>query len=372
MKRIHHRKKHQPYIITLMDSQIVKLETSLSVPSVHELAKQLITKVPERYLHPNQDPIISDTISLPQVPVIDLNQLLSQDESPELEKLNQACKEWGFFQLINHGINPSVVENVKIGVEKLFSLPEKEKEKLRQKEGELEGYGQHFVCSEEQKLEWADLFFINMLPSSTRSSHIFPSVPQPFRNDLERYSLELEKLGMTIIKLMTKALKIKGEELVELFEDLRQTMRMNYYPPCPQPEQVIGINPHSDVAALTILLQVNEMEGLQIRKDGMWIPIKPLSNAFVINVGDILEILTNGIYRSIEHRATINSEKERISIATFHKPLMNRVVGPTPSLVTPERPAMFKKISVADYYRGFFSRKLQGKSYVDAVRINNT
>ena len=89
---------------------------------------------------------------------------------------------------------------------------------------------------------------------------------------------------------MTKALKIEPSELLALFEDGGQAMRMNYYPPCPQPEHVIGLHPHSDAEALTILLQVNEVEGLQIRKDGTWTPIKPLSNAFVINVGDVLEV----------------------------------------------------------------------------------
>jgi isopenicillin N synthase-like dioxygenase len=92
---------------------------------------------------------------------------------------------------------------------------------------------------------------------------------------------------------MEKALKMKRNELLEFFEDPGQGIRMNYYPPCPEPENVIGLNPHSDSGALTILLQVNEVEGLQIRKDGMWIPIKPLSNAFVINIGDMLEVIDN-------------------------------------------------------------------------------
>lgn len=90
---------------------------------------------------------------------------------------------------------------------------------------------------------------------------------------------------------MAKALQIEPNEMVDLFDDISQAMRWNYYPPCPKPENVIGLNPHSDAGALTILLQVNEIEGLQIRKDGEWIPIQPLSNAFVINVGDILEVI---------------------------------------------------------------------------------
>lgn len=89
---------------------------------------------------------------------------------------------------------------------------------------------------------------------------------------------------------MEKALKIKSNELVELFDDINQGMRMNYYPPCPQPENVIGLNPHSDMGMLTILLQANDIEGLQIRKDGQWIPVQPLPNAFVVNLGDMLEV----------------------------------------------------------------------------------
>ncbi|XP_057448038.1 protein SRG1-like [Lotus japonicus] len=347
--------------------------TSLLVPSVQELAKQHIAEVPKQYLHLNQDPInvVSNTTSSTQVPIVDLKKLLSQDAT-ELQKLHSACKEWGFFQLISHGVNLSLVENVKKGVQDFLSLPMEERKKLWQTPEDIEGFGQAFVVSEDQKLEWADVFFTTTLPSHARNPRLFPNIPQPLRDNLETYALELERIFITIINHMEKALEIESNEVLKLFDDVSQITRWNYYPPCPQPENVIGLNPHSDVDALTILLQVNEIEGLQIRKDGKWIPIKPLPNAFIINVGDILEILTNGIYQSIEHRATINSsEKARISIATFHRPLMNKVIGPTPSLVTPERPALFKSIVVEDYYRAFFLRKLQGKSLLDVIRIEN-
>lgn len=66
---------------------------------------------------------------------------------------------------------------------------------------------------------------------------------------------------------MTKALKMEQpSELLDFMEEGDQSIRMNYYPPCPQPDQVIGLNPHSNANALTILLQVNEMQGLQIKK----------------------------------------------------------------------------------------------------------
>ncbi|KAL5078867.1 hypothetical protein RYX36_007288 [Vicia faba] len=346
-----------------------KFKVSLLVPSVKELAKKPNLQVPEQYLYPNQDSIlVSNTTSLPQVPVIDLSKLSSED-SIELEKLDLACKEWGFFQLINHGVDQSLVENVKIGVPEFLSLPFEEKKKLWQTSDDMEGFGQLFVVSENQKLEWADLFFTTTLPSYARNPRIFPNIPRRLRDNLETYCLELKRVCITTIKHIEKALKVKPNEMVEIFDDIGQTMRVNYYPPCPQPENVIGLNPHSDAAALTILLQASDVEGLQIKKDGQWIPIKPLINAFVINVGDILEILTNGIYRSIEHRATVNSKNERISIASFHKPQMSKVIGPTPTLVTPERPALFKTFSVEDYYKAYFSRRLQGKSCLDLMRI---
>lgn len=84
-----------------------------------------------------------------------------------------------------------------------------------------------------------------------------------------------------------------------------------------------------------------------------------------------MQIVTNGIYKSTEHRATVNSVKERISIATFYSPSLDGEMGPAASLVTPERPAAFKRIGVADFFRGFFSRALVGKSYLDVVRIQN-
>ncbi|MED6108995.1 hypothetical protein PIB30_029469 [Stylosanthes scabra] len=355
-----------------MDLEMVRnIGTSKIVPSVQELAKKPISEIPDRYVRPNQDPlIVSNTTSLPQVPVVDLSKLLFSDLS-ELEKLDHACKEWGFFQLINHGVNLSLVESFKREVEEFFNLPIEKKKEFWQKPGEMEGFGQMFVVSDEHKLEWADLFHIVTLPSHIRNPHLFPTIPQPFRDVLEKYSLELKQLGDTIIELMAKALNIEPSEFVEFTEEGVEAMRMNYYPPCPEPEKVMGLNPHSDVSSLTILLQVNEMEGLQVRNNGMWIPIKPLPNAFVINIGDYLEILTNGIYRSIEHRAIVNSEKERISIATFLNPRFECVLGPLPSLVTPDRPAMFNKIGVRDFLKGYLSQELKGKSQIDALRIHN-
>ncbi|XP_014508326.1 protein SRG1 [Vigna radiata var. radiata] len=348
--------------------------TSLTVPFVQELAKEALASVPERYVRPvHERPTLSTTTPLPEVPVIDLSKLFSEDlKEAELENLHSAAKEWGFFQLINHGVSSCLVEKVKRGALEFFNLPIEEKKMFAQREGEgVEGYGQAFVVSEEQKLEWADMFFMLTLPPQLRKPYLFPNIPLPFRDDLERYCIELKKLAIKIIEIMGSGLSMERKEIRELFGEGVQSMRMNYYPPCPQPELVMGLNPHSDGGGLTILLQANEMEGLQINKDGLWIPVKPLPNSFIINVGDMLEIMTNGIYRSVEHRATVNLEKERLSIAAFYNPSMEVTIGPAPSLVTPKTPAVFRSIKVTEYYRGYLSKELRGRSHLDTMRVQN-
>ncbi|KAI4313625.1 hypothetical protein L6164_026588 [Bauhinia variegata] len=354
-----------------MEPNLTKLGSSLLVPSVQELAKKPLNTVPPRYVRPAQDPpTISNTNSLLELPVIDLNKFCSEDlKGPELDKLHYACQEWGFFQLTNHGVEASLVEKVKMDIQEFFNLPKEEKNKFWQTPGYIEGFGQAFVVSKEQKLDWADMFYMVTLLPSLRKPHLFPNLPLLLRENLEAYSSEMKKLALKILNLMAEALQMDPKEMKELFEEGYQGMRMNYYPPCPQPELVIGLNPHSDAVGLTILLQVNEMEGLQVRKDKMWVPVSPLPNAFIVNIGDILEIVTNGIYRSIEHRATVNSEKERISIAAFYSPKLDGDMGPAPSLISAEKPALFKRIGVADYFEGLFSRELYGKSYLDAMRI---
>lgn len=353
-----------------MEEKRVELK-SLPVPSVQELvsSEEPLATIPPRYVCPEPlDPPLLSSDGL-QVPVVDIQLLLAGDPS-ELQRLHSASRDWGFFQAVNHGVNCSVIERFKKEVKDFFDIPAKEKKKYWQTKETGEGFGQVFVVSEEQHLEWADTFIITTLPPSIRNPRLFPSLPSPFRETLECYSIETQTLASKIIDCLGQAL---GEETRKYFKEyfeerINQAVRINYYPPCPEPEKVIGLSPHSDGDALTILLQVNEVAGLQIRKDGNWFPITPLPDAFIVNIGDTLEILSNGVYRSIEHRAMVNRGKERLSVATFHNPGLDLEIGPSPSLVTPENPAKFRRITTTDYLKGYFARKLEGKSYLDVMR----
>ncbi|XVE71549.1 hypothetical protein DITRI_Ditri10aG0159900 [Diplodiscus trichospermus] len=144
-----------------MKSEVVKLGSSLSVPCVQELAKKPSTKIPPRYVRTDDDPVVlSDTISLPQVPVIDMQNLLSGE-------------------LINHGVSSALVEKAKSEIQEFFNLPMEEKKKFWQKPDDVEGFGQAFVVSEEQKLNWGDMFYMVTLPTHLRKPHLFPKLPLP-------------------------------------------------------------------------------------------------------------------------------------------------------------------------------------------------
>ncbi|CAI0437373.1 unnamed protein product [Linum tenue] len=156
----------------------VSLGSSLLVPSVQDLIKTQLGVVPSRYLRPDQDqPIVFDA----DVPIVDLEKLIDEATmDSELAVLHSACKDWGFFQLVNHGVSPALLENMKTQVQEFFNLPMEEKQKFWQSPGDVEGFGHLFVVSEEQKLDWADLFFLVTQPPDLRKPHLLPKLPLPF------------------------------------------------------------------------------------------------------------------------------------------------------------------------------------------------
>uniref|UniRef100_A0A7N0UPV1 Fe2OG dioxygenase domain-containing protein n=1 Tax=Kalanchoe fedtschenkoi TaxID=63787 RepID=A0A7N0UPV1_KALFE len=280
-----------------MEGKARKLGGSLQVPNVQELAKDGLSELPLRYVHPEMEPALVTTDDfLPEVPVVDMARLASVElGAEELEKLRFACSEWGFFQVVEHDVSRSLIEEMKAEIGRFFGLPLEEKRRYAQEPGDLEGYGQAFVVSEEQRLDWADMFYVVTQPTSMRKPHLLPKLTAHFKDCVEAYSTELKRLAVSILGSVSKAFKMDGEEMRELFDEGMQSMRSNYYPPCPQPELAIGLTPHTDPTGLTILLQANDTEGLQVRKGGHWIPVKPFPNAFIVNIGDMLEVKIYGL-----------------------------------------------------------------------------
>jgi isopenicillin N synthase-like dioxygenase len=184
-----------------------------------------------------------------------------------------------------------VIQDVKRDMIEFFKLPLEAKKVHAQVPGGLEGYGQAFVFSETQKLDWADMIYLMISPKESRDLRFWPTRPPSFRDSVDRYSAETAKVMACLLRFMAADLGVEPERLLEAFRGQPQSMRTTYYPPCRQAADVLGLSPHTDATGLALLLHVNDVQGLQIRRDGKWHAVDPLDGAFVVSVGDILEAL---------------------------------------------------------------------------------
>ncbi|KAJ1296281.1 hypothetical protein BS78_01G288200 [Paspalum vaginatum] len=328
-------------------------------------------EVPEKYVRSEikADPVIVGAEGY-NLPVIDMSRLLNPEFSEEeIAKLGSACEQWGFFQLVNHGLDQGLLQQIKADITKFFSLPLEEKLAVAIPPNGMEGFGHHFVFSEEQKLDWVDLLFLATRPIEHRNLTFWPTKPSTFRDTLDKYSLELANVSAQLLKFMANNLGVDQEALLSTFKGLPQSMRINYYPPCSQADKVLGLSPHTDGVGMTFLLQVNDVEGLQIRKDGKWFSVQAMNGALVVNIGDVLEILTNGRYKSIEHRAVVNSNKERITIAVFQSAHLFCTIGPLQELLKAGK-AHYKVIDGVEFTKGYFAAKLEGRRYLESLKLD--
>ncbi|URD77789.1 S-norcoclaurine synthase 1 [Musa troglodytarum] len=161
-----------------------RLGTSIDVPNVQALAASIANPadVPPRYVRPEAeaDPVVSDGDS--ELPVIDFSRLLHRGFSrEESAKLHHACADWGFFQLINHGVPDQAMEKMKADIVEFFKLPLEEKKASAQLPNSLEGYGHVFVVSDDQELDWADMMYLITRPLQSRNVDLWPSQPLTFR-----------------------------------------------------------------------------------------------------------------------------------------------------------------------------------------------
>ncbi|XP_028548095.1 S-norcoclaurine synthase 1-like isoform X2 [Dendrobium catenatum] len=110
-------------------------------------------------------------------------------------------------------------------------------------------------------------------------------------------------------------------------------------------------------------------QGLQIRRKGKWLPVQVIPGAFIVNIGDIIEILCNGKYKSIVHRAVVNNEKERLSVAGFHSLNIGDLVGPIAEIVKGDE-LLYKSLQFEEYFKQVLASKLEGKTIIDHMKLD--
>nr|ABP57081.1 anthocyanidin synthase [Coleus scutellarioides]ABP57082.1 anthocyanidin synthase [Coleus scutellarioides] len=341
-------------------------------PRVEELARRGLDTIPKDYIRPEEElksigDIFAEEKSIdgPEVPTIDLAEIDSSDEERRRkchDELKKAAEDWGVMYVINHGIPEELISRVKAAGKEFFELPVEEKEKHAndQAAGNVQGYGSKLANNASGQLEWEDYFFHCVFPEEKRELSIWPQNPPDYIPATSEYAKQLRGLTTKILSVLSLGLGLEEgrlEKEVGGMEDLILQMKINFYPKCPQPELALGVEAHTDVSALTFILH-NMVPGLQLFYEGKWVTAKCVPNSIIMHVGDTIEILSNGKYKSILHRGLVNKEKVRISWAVFCEPPKEKIVlQPLPETVSEAEPLRFPPRTFAQHLKHKLFRK---------------
>lgn len=305
------------------------------------------------------------TIEAEDIPIIDLSPILTSDSSEItnlVAQIGDACKKWGFFQVINHGVPSTCRQKIERASKEFFLLPTEEKRKVSRDEDNPMG----FYDTEHTKnvRDWKEVFdFVVENPTLLPASHEphdtelrelknqWPDFPNNFREACEEYARGIEKLSYKLLELIALSLGLSSKRLNNYFKDQTSFMRLNYYPLCPIHHLALGVGRHKDPGALTVLAQ-DDVGGLEVKRkaDGEWIQVKPTPDAYIINVGDIIQVWSNDRYESVEHRVIASSNKERFSVPFFFNPSHYVMVEPLEELTNEESPAKYKAYNWGKFF----------------------
>lgn len=327
-----------------------------------------LTTIPTFFIHPedpNPKPKTRPGNHKQSIPVVDF----SGPREKVVEQVRCASTTLGFFQIINHSVPVSAINRVVGSIKSFNEQPDELKMKYYTRDiTRGAAYSTNFDLYNSKAASWRDTLQVRLSPTPPEWEH----VPEVCRDPVVEWDKEAVKIGEELMGLLCEGLGVKKDRLKELSCLDGRVMAAHYYPFCPQPELTKGLTPHTDPGVLTVLVQ-NEMTGLQVKFDEDWVDLEPIPGAIVINIGDILQIMSNDIYKSVEHRVLANSFQEpRVSVAIFLNPgQRENSFGPFPELISDEKPAVYREFKYTDYMGRFFSKELDGKTLTNYYRVSN-
>lgn len=186
----------------------------------------------------------------------------------------------------------------------------------------------------------------------------------PFSEIVAKYQESMKNLAQTLTWLIFSSLGISAHDIQwasgpnaqahdknndDKLKGASAAIQLNSYPTCPDPDRAMGLAAHTDSTLLTILSQ-NNISGLQVFKEGTgWVTVPPIPGGLVVNVGDLLHIMSNGLYPSVLHRVRVNRTRQRISVAYLYGPPEGVKISPHPKVVGPSRPALYRPVTWHEY-----------------------
>ncbi|KAL5081773.1 hypothetical protein RYX36_010194 [Vicia faba] len=273
-----------------------------------------------------------------ELPLIDLERLSNEEERDEcMKEISEAASEWGFFQVINHGVSNEIMEDMISEQKKLFHEPFVNKlcaETLFNLSPKTYRWGNPCATNLTQ-LSWLEAFHFPLTDIPNMEQHI------TLRSSLEAFATRMATLTENLVEILAIKVNMNSNHFQENYLPKSSFIRLNRYPPCPISSKVYGILPHSDTSFLTILYQ-DQIGGLQLMKDGKWVDVKPNPSALVVNIGDLFQAISNNVYKSIKHRV-VAAEEERFSTAFFYCPFNDAVIQ------SENKPALYKRFTLREY-----------------------
>ncbi|KAJ4718847.1 1-aminocyclopropane-1-carboxylate oxidase 1 [Melia azedarach] len=294
-------------------------------------------------------------------PVISLENINGSERSAILEKIKDACENWGFFELVNHEISPELMDTVERLTKEHYRKCMQQRFKELVASRALEG-----VETEINDMDWESTFFVRHLPQSNINE--IPDLDDEYRKVMKEFALKLEKLAEELLDLLCENLGLEKGYLKKVFYGSKGPnfgTKVSNYPPCPKPDLIKGLRAHTDAGGIILLFQDDRVSGLQLLKDGQWIDVPPMRHSIVVNLGDQLEVITNGKYKSVEHRVIAQTNGDgRMSIASFYNPGSDAVIFPAPALLekeAEEKKQVYPKFVFEDYMKLYAALKFQAK-----------
>ncbi|KAF9588722.1 hypothetical protein IFM89_015159 [Coptis chinensis] len=294
----------------------------------------------------------TSTAFFSNIPVIDLSKPDSKN------KLVRACEEFGFFKVVNHDVPLEFMNTLESETIKFFSLPQSEKDKAGPPDPF--GYGNKRIGTN------GDVGWVEYLLLRSTSTNAFKKIPNFCCSAVDDYVSAVKKLGCGVLELLAEGLKMKEKNVFSkllMDEESDSVFRLNHYPPCPELQalsgrDLIGFGEHTDPQVISVL-RSNNATGLQISlKDGTWVSVPPDQNSFFIFVGDSMQVMTNGKFRSVRHRVLANSRKSRLSMIYFGAPPVRARIAPIASLMKEGEESLYKEFTWCEYKKSAYMSRL--------------
>jgi isopenicillin N synthase-like dioxygenase len=293
------------------------------------------------------------------VPVINIARL---DSPASHAAIHRACSEWGFFQVVGHGLDPALIDRLRTVSREFFAQPHAAKQSIVRDADNPWGYFDRELTKNRQ--DWKEIYDVGPADGKLMKPR-WPTgdLGARFEATLLSYAERCRLLSMQLLSVIAANLGAKSNQLAQGFDPAHTSfLRLNHYPAHPPTDMgtpPLGVGEHTDSGALTLLLQ-DDQPGLEVRRHGRWHLVQPLDGALVVNIGDIVQVWSNDRYAAALHRVITNPARDRYSMAYFLNPSYDSSYEPLASTVNEHEPARYRRIQ----WREFRSLRAAG-DYAD-------